>query len=317
MNALAPRGLQGLLGVPYLAPPPVPVPGWLWVEHRFERLFAAIAVTDAAFQDGITKASRIAGALNRTYWPLGPTEPKGILAGSWGKRTRVHPSADLDLLYVLPPEVYWRYQARTGNRQSDLLQEIKSQLAPTYPNTTLRGDRQVLVVNCASIMVEVVPVFDLANGQFLSCDTKMGGSYKVTDPRAEFAALDVADHRFNGRVRRLVRLAKLWKRSSGADIPSFALELLAVDFMAAWMHSAWDWWDWMMRDFLSHLIAQANTWVHFPVTREAYWLGDSWKPRAEHALRAAETACTYEHLSWDEMAAVEWSSVFGRKFLGA
>jgi hypothetical protein len=28
-------------------------------------------------------------------------------------------------------------------------------------------------------------------------------------------------------------------------------------------------------------------------------------------------ACTYEQLSWDELAAVEWSSVFGRKFLGA
>lgn len=315
MNALVPR--NALFGLSALAPAPAPPPGWAWVERRFERLFQAIAVTDAAVKDGITKASRVTRALNRAYWPLGPSEPKGLLVGSWGKWTRVHPSADLDLLYVLPPAVYWRYEARIGNRQSDLLQEIKGQLAPTYPKTRLRGDGQVLVVNCASITVEVVPVFDLPTGQFLSCDTHLGGSYKVIDPRAEFAALDAADQRFSGRIRRLVRLAKLWKRTSGAEIPSFALELLATEFMASWAHGERDWWDWMIRDFLAFLVGRANTWVHFPGTREAYWLGDSWRPRAERALRAAEIACGYEQASWDGMAASSWSSVFGRKVLGA
>lgn len=315
MNALAPR--NALCGLSPPAPVPLPPPGWALVERRFESLFQRIAVTDAAFQDGVTKASRITRALNRIYWPLGSAVPKGIIAGSWGKWTRIHPSADLDLLYVLPPEVYWRYEARTGNRQSDLLQEIKGHLAPTYPNTALRGDGQVLVVNCASITVEVVPVFDLPTGRFLSCDTHLGGSYKLIDPRAEFATLDVADQRSSGRVRRLVRLAKLWKRTSGADIPSFALELLAAEFMASWAHAEWDWWDWMIQDFLAFMVGRANTWVHFPGTREAYWLGDSWRPRAERALHAAEIACGYEQVGWDDMAASSWSSVFGWKVLGA
>ena len=317
MNALAPRGMQRLLRPLYLERSPVPVPGWMWVVGRFNRLFDNIGVTARNQQDGVTKADRITGALNRAYWPGGATTHKGLYAGSWGKQTRIHPPADLDLLYVLPWSVYTRFEARLGNRQSAILQEVKAQLAPTYPNTSLRGDGQVLVVNCASIVVEVVPAFEFANGQFLTCDTNVGGRYKLTDPRAEVASLDSSDRRFNGRVRRLVRMAKLWRRASGADIPSFALELLAVEFMAAWPHSGWDWWDWMVRDFLAYMISQANTWVHFPVTREAYWLGDSWKPRAERALRAAEKACTYEQLSWDELAATEWSSVFGRKFLGS
>ena len=190
-------------------------------------------------------------------------------------------------------------------------------VAPTYSQTDLRGDGQVLVVDCHSITVEVVPVFEYDNGQFLSCDTHFGGSYKLIDPRAELGALDAADQLFSGRVRRLVRLAKLWKRASGADIPSFAFEILAVEFMGSWPHAAWNWWDWMMRDFLAFLISRSNTWVFFPGTGEMYLLGDTWKPRAERALKAAETACTYEQWSMDDAAATAWSSVFGRRFLGA
>ena len=310
MNALSSWGFAD----PFLPPTKA---GWLNVPLRFARLFAAIDVPAATDSDGLQKAAGITATLNRTYWPHGAAEPAGLVSGSWGKGTRVHPSGDLDLIYILPPEVYHRYQARAGNRQSALLQEIKNLVAASYPRTEMRGDGQVVVVDFTSIRVEVVPAFRTASWTLLTCDTHYEGTYKVSDPHAEYAALDRADWRAAGRVRRLVRLMKLWCRASGADLPGFSLEMLGSQFMQTWAHADWDWWDWMVRDFLAFLVTRANTWVYFPTTHESYWLGDGWVPRALKALRAADAACAYEAANLDAPAADQWCAIFGRRMFGA
>ncbi|MDN7177804.1 hypothetical protein M0D69_07175 [Caballeronia sp. SEWSISQ10-4 2] len=44
------------------------------------------------------------------------------------------------MYFLLPDELYYRFQAYTWNRQSALLQEVKARLAQTYPNTDMSGD---------------------------------------------------------------------------------------------------------------------------------------------------------------------------------
>ena len=54
--------------------------------------------------------------------------------GSWAKNTRVRPPRDVDLYSLLPSHIYHRFEQYTpgANKQSALLQEVKSKLAATY-----------------------------------------------------------------------------------------------------------------------------------------------------------------------------------------
>ncbi len=57
-----------------------------------------------------------------------------------GKGTQVRPSADIDIMVEFAPAVFQRFEARVGNRQSQLLQEVKLRLSDSYPQTGMRGD---------------------------------------------------------------------------------------------------------------------------------------------------------------------------------
>src|SRR5271170_5564717 len=160
--------LTGGLGLGFPVPPPVPVPGnsllglaglgqfpppavvppvyqWFYVERRFSRFLENMKITVDQAEDGETKHKGVVAALNQAYWGSRHETANRILIGSWGKTTRVRPPRDVDILFILPVEVYWQFQQRTGNRQSQLLQHMRSVLRVSYPATDIRGDRQVVV----------------------------------------------------------------------------------------------------------------------------------------------------------------------------
>lgn len=253
-------------------------------------------------------------SLNRHYW-LGATEPdaNGYLIGSWGKDTRVRPSRDVDLLFLLPSAVYWRFEARTGNRQSQLLQEVKGVLACTYSRTSLRGDGQVVVVPFEDIPVEVSVEFRCQDGNIIVCDTNDEGRYRISTAAAEFASLSATDSSYGGKARALARMLKCWQRVADVPLKSFQLERLSVDFLDSWKNNTKSafWYDWMIRDFFAYLLQQANGILVMPDSFKVVWLGDRWKSRAEAAYRAAVKACEEEQANREIAAGVWWQEIFG------
>lgn len=317
----SPGALQSPSGglSPWFSPvPAVPTalpasPRWLHVRRRFDALLEAIAITPAQAEDGLTKIGGITACLNRAYWGTSHPEWNAVLAGSWAKLTRVRPAQDIDLIFILPVHDYHRFEARTGNRQSQLLQEVKAVLGETYSRTEMRGDGQVVVIRFDSIKVEVVPAFQLDNGQLWTCDTNDGGRYVVSDPWAQASALSGSDTATNGNTRHLTRLAKLWAREQAVPLKSYLLERLAIEFLATWSNAGRDtfWYDWMMRDFFAYLITRANTSTVIPGTQEWVWLGDAWHNKAKSAHAAATAACQWEDVNLEGWAADAWRGVFG------
>src|ERR1700732_401414 len=102
------------------------------VSQRFDAFLSAIALTAEQAQDGITKHSGIRDCLNKHYYGVASGSANSMVVGSWGKSTRVRPTRDIDVLFVLPYSVYERYQGKSGNKQSQLLQEVKAVLSKTY-----------------------------------------------------------------------------------------------------------------------------------------------------------------------------------------
>ena len=104
---------------------------WFFVTRRFTRLLGELAITDWQREDGQTKQAGVRSCLNRYYWGVGSETANSMLIGSWGKDTRLRPPRDVDILFLLPASVHARFQQCDGNRQSQLLQEVKEALAQT------------------------------------------------------------------------------------------------------------------------------------------------------------------------------------------
>jgi len=253
--------------------------------------------------------------LNAHYWNVVDDNSHAFLSGGWGKGLWIRPPRDIDVLFVLPNDVYHRYQLRLGNRQSDLLQEVKGVLYGTYSTTQVRGDGQVVVVPFNHVKIEVVPAFALPNGRFLICDTSGTGSYHESDLVAELRALNAADNMFNGCARPLIRMAKQWQRECNVDdLRSFMIERLVIEFLFQAAHDMdvrYQWWDWLLRDFFAFLCTRANGVITMPGTGRQIGIGSGWVTKAATAYNRAVRACEFEKENEDISAGAAWQMVFG------
>jgi hypothetical protein len=286
---------------------------WYYVTRRFSRLLENLQITVEQAEDGNTKQAGVRACLNRNYWGSSSETANSLLIGSWGKLTRVRPSRDVDILFLLPPQIYHQYQGRTGNRQSQLLQEVRGVLAQTYSQTTMRGDGQVVVIPFNTIPIEIAPGFRCQDGSIIICDSNNGGRYMTSTAEAEAAELTAADAAFNGNARALVRMLKQWQRERNVPLESFQFERLAIEFLRGWSNNTRGlfWYDWMVRDFFAHLIGRANGMVVMPGTAEIVALGNDWLSRAQTAYNDAIKACIHEESNRDILAGEAWQKIFG------
>lgn len=288
---------------------------WAYVTRRFKSLQVNLAPTPAVIDDANKKLAGVISSLNRFYRNEN-TISHHILAGSWGKNTVVHPPTDVDVCFILPNEVFHQFASRSGNQQSQLLQHVKSVLESTYPQTAMRGDGQVVVVDFNSITIEVVPSFVRRERGLITCDTHDGGSWKLVDPLAEAVLLDHSDKALRGNHRKIARILKQWKRHCNVDIKSFHIEQLVGEALPklSWGSNDEFWFDWIIRDVLRYMITRSGGGFYMPGGfNEWVSLGDAWCTKAEIAHARAQAACRYEHDNMNLSAGNEWQKIFGPK----
>jgi hypothetical protein len=308
--ANAGSGALSLLNAVAASPP---VLHWQHVRRRFNAFLANLTITPAQREDGETKQAGVRACLNRHYWENSSEAANSLLIGSWGKGTQVRPPRDVDILFLLPGHVYHRFQRRDGNRQSQLLQEVKDVLARTYSQTTMRGDGQVIFIPFNSTPIEVSPGFRCDDGNIIYCDTNDGGRYKTSTAEVEEREFSASDIRWYGNTRALARMLKRWQREHNVPLKSFVIERLAVHFLESWAYSNHDvfWYDWMIRDFFQWSLRYVNGTLTMPVTREVIPLGSDWQVRAERAYKNAVSACENEYDNYGALAGEDWQKIFG------
>jgi hypothetical protein len=292
---------------------PLPAYPWIAVRQRFTQFNENLLLTPSQRQDGVTKRNGVVSCLNRHYYNSASGTDNSFLIGSWGKDTAIRPPRDVDVYFLLPPAVYYRFQSHAGNRQSALLQEVKGVLARTYPDSDMSGDGQVVLVRFGSYSVEVVPAFLLQNSRYWICNTNNGGFYKETDPCAEASYIEGVDGANNRNLRPLIRMVKVWQTNCSVPIRSFQLELVAADFLqqSPWRLNDYFYFDWITRDFFAYLYHRANTSVTVPGTLERIFLGEEWQRRSTTAYNRAVKACEHETFNRVEAAGEEWQMIFG------
>ncbi|MFZ3584916.1 SMODS domain-containing nucleotidyltransferase [Loktanella sp. DJP18] len=171
---------------------------------RFEGFLTNIALTDAQKVAGSERREAVVRVMNSHYYGITSGSANSKFVGSWGKLTRVRPPRDVDILFVLPLSVYNRFELRIGNRQSQILQEIKGVLAERFSTTAIKGSGPVVVVPFSAYNVELVPVFELTSGQYWICNTSSGGRYQVADYDAEAELIRTSNSISKGNTRNLI-----------------------------------------------------------------------------------------------------------------
>jgi hypothetical protein len=291
---------------------------WTHVISHFENFLGELELRTTERQDGESKAERVARSLFADYYPSQSFNHRCFsIVGSYAKGTAARPRSDVDMIFVVPSEEFPRINGLSGNKQSQLLQEVKYSLIETYPNTDIRGDGPVVKVPFSSYYFEVAPVFALQNGSFVTAHTKNGGWWGYTNPVAEITWLRAVDARSLGKASQLVKMMKAWKRECNVEIKSICLETLAILFVDQWVYkdkSTLFWHDWMVRDFFGWVEQFSVQGKVKPAGIEEWIPAGDWQTKCQSAYVRAVKACQYEHEDYGALAVGEWQKLFGYQF---
>lgn len=288
---------------------------------RFDTFIDNIKLTSDQISDARTKYDGVCKKLHDYFYSNfiynGSTK---LLIGSYGKGTNIRPARDVDVVFKMP---WTEFSESTSfyNAQSYLLQKIKRILKEKYPDTDMRGDGQVVVVNFSSNhFVEVVPSFEFnssnLSGKFYIPDTNNGGKWKLADPRSEIKQISDSDELTNGNTCNLIRMIKKWQSFCNVPIRSLVIELRVVNFLKKYEYASYDsiYYDWMVRDFFKELLNYVNGNCKMPGLDETIYYGDEWKSKTESAYSRAIKACEYETAKDEDGATLEWKKIFGEDF---
>lgn len=232
--------------------------------------------------------------------------------GSYGRGTAIKGFSDVDLLYKLPSDLYKQYNTYKNNGQSALLQKVKNSLLNTYPQTDIRGDGQVVVIEFSDNMkFEILPVFDIDQKLYVHPDSNDGGSWQHCNPIAEIEMLNYINNKYSIKAKDLIRIAKKWKYYNNVEIKSILLETLAVNFIKQWEYNDKSilWYDWMVGDFFKFLSEQDSKkeyWQIFGSNRRVYKTGNFQNKAKEASAKVSEALINDSIEIWPE--------IFGNEF---
>lgn len=291
------------------------------VSTKFEKFCNYILIPSDTVSNITSRYKRITKQLNKDFWNSDSETSHSLYVGSYGRDTDIHIS-DIDMLMRLPYEYYSNYDDYQGNGQSALLQAVKGSLQSTYSTTHLKGDGQVVVVAFNDgVKFEILPCFINKDGvSFTYPDTNSGGSWKTTDPSSEIKAIREANELWNKNLKRLCRMARVWKDEWSVDIDGLLIDTLAYDFMESWKHKdkSYMYYDWMARDFFDYLRKQSenqNYWLAMGSGKHVYRSG-KFEYKALRCYNLAVEAVEYEAKEQSYSANEKWREIFGSKFTG-
>jgi len=276
----------------------------------FDALLTSLKVGDTA----ATVASRrdeITKALNKDFRSKDGCTDHKLMVGSYGRHTAIKGVSDLDMIFILPPEIRANYDGDTGPRR--MLERARDDLKSRYSNTDIRVDQCVVRVQFKSnaFKFEVQPAFENSDGSFDYPDTA-SESWKVTKPRAEIEATKECNDRTSRNMRHLARMARSWKDANGVNMGGLLIDTLVHRFFAQttdYDSAGTGSFDHMVRDFFEFLKDEPDKDYYLAVgSNQRVKLKARFQPKAKKAYNRCLEAIANEGTT---SANKKWREVFG------
>lgn len=273
-------------------------------------------------KDDVSKISdrykQITKRLNIDFYSSYSDTKHSLYVGSYGRSTDIITS-DIDMIFMLPSDLYSKYDARLYNGQSELLQTVLRSLRTTYPTSYLSADGQVIKLSFYDgIAFEIMPAFELTDGSFRFPDSNNGGSWGNTNPRPEIQAIRNADALYNNNLRRLCRMIRAWKYNCDVPMGGLLIDTLANNFIKNWVYNneSYLYYDLMTRDFMLFLSEQNRNqtyWRALGSNQHIYRKG-LFEAKAKKAYNLAVEALHAYDKKYYYTATSKWREIYGTKF---
>lgn len=288
------------------------------VAAAFEQFCRNLRFSD----DNLSKISNryhsITKRINTDYWGISSNSAHSLYVGSYGRDTEIFTS-DIDMLIQLPYSTYEKFNAYTSNGQSALLQEVKKIIEKTYSVTNLKADGQIISVPFSDgINFEVLPAFINKDGSsYTFANSNNSGSWKVTDPRSEIAAIQSMNNQCNSNLKRLCKMSRAWRDKNNVDISGILLDILSYNFISTWEYrdKSYIYYDWMTRDFLKYVSDRPTSQYRWQVMGSDRYITcfGSFQSKAKASYEKALEAINDE-TKYPSSANAEWREIYGSKF---
>lgn len=287
-----------------------------FMNKEFEQFCDNIRMSKSIVDSIQTKYHGITKCINRNYWFSTSEVSHSLFVGSYGRGTAISAS-DVDILVMLPSEYYRRFDEYTWNGQSQLLQHVKESLKSSYPNTKLRGDGQVIILDYHDICFEVVPCFELNDSRFFYPDTNNGGSWKITNPRAEIDEMNRMNNQTNKNLKKLCRMIRSWNYSNDLGLSGYLIDAVCYDFIRShqeYADKSYLYFDEICRDFFKHASSCIGSYWIVPGSYQMIKNEENLNREARKSYNIAKEAIELANKDYEYSARAKWREIFGDKF---
>ena len=257
-----------------------------------------------ARRDEITKA------LNKSFRSKEGCTDYKLMVGSFGRHTAIKDVSDLDMIYILPPDIRASYSDENGPRR--ILERVRDVLKDRYPNTEVTVDQCVVRVQFVSnaFKFEVQPAFENQDKSFSYPDT-IAKRWKVTKPRDEIVATKECNDLTSSHMRHLARMVRAWKNTHGLNMGGLLIDTLVYRFFEGnrdYDHTGFDSFHLMVRDFFCFLKDEPEQdYYHALGSNQQVKVRRKFQPKAKKAYN-----CCVEAIEGGTVSAAEkWRVVFG------
>lgn len=257
--------------------------------------------------------------LNKDFWTTDSGSSHSLQVGSYGRKTAIDGTSDVDMIFELPDSIYQQYNDHSGNGQSALLQAVRTSVKQTYPDTKIGADGQIIEIPFSDgITFELVPGFLNSNASYIYPDSNDGGSWKITNPRPEINAIRERNNVCNNNLIPLCRMMRSWKRKWNVPIGGLLIDTLAYQFIINWKHrdKSYFYYDWMCRDFFEYMAEQDPDQEYWkaPGSRQRVHKNGLFEYKAKRCHKITLRAIEHDKKKQEWAAKQKWREIFGTSF---
>ncbi len=289
------------------------------VAQYFQVFCSALSIPQDKRSAVAYRTGRLAKQLNADFRKLDSNSASRFYSGSYGRNTAIPSVSDIDLIYVLPYEVYERFNSYASGKQSALLQAVRQSVDTTYPNSATVADGQIVSISFTDgVTFEIVPVFLNKDGSYTYADSNGGGSWKICKPKHEIDAFATRNADCNYNLVELGRVVRAWRDFNNVPMSGMLIDTLAYQFIASWPYrdKSYLYYDWLTRDFFKFLAGQSATQTYWiaPGSGSYVWRSGNFEYKARQAeLRSLEAI---KHLEKEEYwsAKQKFRAIYGYSF---
>ncbi|MEX2442017.1 MAG: nucleotidyltransferase [Alkalispirochaeta sp.] len=274
------------------------------MEYLFKKFEENITLKPSQKEDARTKYNDVCKTVHNRYYDAKYDGSTKLLFGSYKVKTNIRPLSkgqDVDVLIMLPGEVFDRFDAHTNNGQAALLNEIRGILKERFTTTEkIKAWGKVILVEFSDghHNVELLPAFEQEDGRFLIPNAEDGGSWNAFDPRTEVEKFNTTNNSTDNALRRVVKFTKRWRNNTPSlSLASHTIQQSGILFFDAPVDTSSSFE--MIRDFLIQLKTEAS------VDQVSHY---------ETALTRLERASEYWDSGDKRSSTLELRKIFGEEF---